>query len=93
MKALGTLRQPLSGEVSVVREGDAVGARRVGRRERPPCPAPCAPWVNNMVTGVTKGFERKLTPGRGLSRAGSGRQAQPCRSVSLARWFTRCRKA
>ena len=26
-----------------------------------PCPARCVLLVNNMVTGVSKGFERKLT--------------------------------
>ncbi|WP_415258004.1 50S ribosomal protein L6 [Thauera phenylacetica] len=58
---LGTLRQPLTGEVSVVREGDAVVCKaREGVENARAMSGTVRALVNNMVTGVTKGFERKL---------------------------------
>ena len=59
---LGTLRQPLSDAVSVVREGDAVVCKaRDGVENARAMSGTVRALVNNMVTGVTKGFERKLT--------------------------------
>ncbi|OYD52576.1 50S ribosomal protein L6 [Thauera propionica] len=59
---LGTLRQPLTGQVSVEREGDAIVCRaRDGVPNARAMSGTVRALVNNMVTGVTKGFERKLT--------------------------------
>ena len=58
---LGTLRQPLTGEVSVVREGDAVVCKaREGAENARAMSGTVRALVNNMVEGVSKGFERKL---------------------------------
>jgi large subunit ribosomal protein L6 len=59
---LGTLRQPLTGAVSVVREGDAVLCKaRDGVANARAMSGTVRALVNNMVAGVSKGFERKLT--------------------------------
>ncbi|MBN8441262.1 MAG: 50S ribosomal protein L6 [Thauera sp.] len=59
---LGTLRQALSASVSVEREGDAVVCKaREGAPNANALSGTTRALVNNMVTGVTKGFERKLT--------------------------------
>ncbi|ENO90644.1 50S ribosomal protein L6 [Thauera linaloolentis] len=59
---LGTLRQPLTGQVSVEREGDAIVCKALdGVVNSRAMSGTVRALVNNMVTGVTKGFERKLT--------------------------------
>ncbi len=59
---LGTLRQPLTAAVSVAREGDAVVCKaRDGIANARAMSGTVRALVNNMVTGVSKGFERKLT--------------------------------
>lgn len=59
---LGTLRQALTGQVSVEREGDAIVCKaRDGVVNSRAMSGTVRALVNNMMTGVTKGFERKLT--------------------------------
>lgn len=59
---LGTLRQALTGAVEVAREGDAVVCRaRDGVANARAMSGTVRALVSNMVTGVSKGFERKLT--------------------------------
>src|ERR1017187_3579580 len=50
---LGTLKQALSSDVTVQREGDALQANAMSGTIRA--------LIANMVVGVSKGFERKLT--------------------------------
>jgi len=70
---LGMLRQALTGQVSVAREGDSVVCKaRDGIVNSRAMSGTLRALVNNMVTGVTKGFERKLT----LVGAGYRAQAQ-----------------
>ena len=59
---LGSLRQALTGQVSVQREGDTlVCSAREGIVNSRAMSGTVRALVNNMVTGVSKGFERKLT--------------------------------
>ena len=59
---LGTLRQALTGAVVVAREGDAIVCKaRDGVVNARAMSGTVRALVNNMVTGVTKGFQRKLT--------------------------------
>ncbi|MHB1375641.1 MAG: 50S ribosomal protein L6 [Thauera sp.] len=59
---LGTLRQSLSAAVQVAREGDAIVCKaRDGVENARAMSGTVRALVNNMVAGVTKGFERKLT--------------------------------
>lgn len=59
---LGTLRQQLTGAVSVEREGDALVCKaRDGVANANAMSGTVRALVANMVSGVTKGFERKLT--------------------------------
>lgn len=59
---LGTLSQALGDQVSVVRDGDALQcAPREGAVNGPAMAGTMRSLVNNMVIGVTQGFERKLT--------------------------------
>ncbi|BAL26268.1 50S ribosomal protein L6 [Azoarcus sp. KH32C] len=59
---LGTLTRFVGGDVSVQREGDAlVFAAVPGAPNGRAMSGTVRALVNNMVAGVTKGFERKLT--------------------------------
>ncbi|AVR89595.1 LSU ribosomal protein L6p (L9e) [Thauera aromatica K172] len=59
---LGSLIQPLSPAVSVEREGDALVCKaRDGVPNARAMSGTVRALLNNMVTGVSKGFERKLT--------------------------------
>ena len=59
---LGSLRQALTGAVQVAREGDAIVCKaRDGVANARAMSGTVRALVNNMVTGVSKGFERKLT--------------------------------
>ena len=59
---LGTLVQKLTGEVTVVREGEnLVFAAANDSYEANAMSGTLRALVANMVTGVTKGFEKKLT--------------------------------
>lgn len=58
---LGTVRQALNGAVSVEREGDMLVCKaREGVANSHAMSGTVRALVNNMVIGVTKGFERKL---------------------------------
>ncbi len=58
---LGSLRQPLSDAVSVEREGDTLVCKaRDGAVNANAMSGTVRALLNNMVTGVSKGFERKL---------------------------------
>lgn len=59
---LGTLKQALSGSVSVVREGDSLLCKAQNdSREANAMSGTIRALLANMVQGVSKGFERKLT--------------------------------
>ena len=59
---LGTLKQVLSGEVSVAREGDSLLCKAQNdSTQADAMSGTMRALVNNMVTGVTKGYEKKLT--------------------------------
>jgi large subunit ribosomal protein L6 len=59
---LGTLKQFVLPSVSVEREGDNLTCRAVENQSNGSAMSgTMRALVNNMVTGVTKGFERKLT--------------------------------
>ncbi len=59
---LGSLRQALTGQVSVEREGDTLVCKaREGIVNSRAMSGTVRALVNNMVAGVSKGFERKLT--------------------------------
>ena len=59
---LGSLRQALTGQVSVDREGDTLVCKaREGVLNSRAMSGTVRALLNNMVTGVSKGFERKLT--------------------------------
>jgi large subunit ribosomal protein L6 len=59
---LGTLKQFVLPSVSVEREGDSLACRAVENQPNGSAMSgTMRALVNNMVTGVTKGFERKLT--------------------------------
>jgi large subunit ribosomal protein L6 len=58
----GTLSQALNGDVSVVREGDALLCKATSEsRQANAMSGTIRALLANMVVGVTKGFERKLT--------------------------------
>jgi len=59
---LGTLRQPLSRNVLVKREGASVSFHAVGEsKQADAMSGTLRALLANMVQGVTKGFERRLT--------------------------------
>jgi large subunit ribosomal protein L6 len=59
---LGTLKQPVSGGVVAKREGDQVQfGKAVDTMQADAMSGTLRALLANMVTGVTKGFERKLT--------------------------------
>ncbi|MBI3222696.1 MAG: 50S ribosomal protein L6 [Nitrosomonadales bacterium] len=59
---LGTLKQPLNGEVSVVREGDSLLCKAQNDSSSADAMSgTIRALLANMVHGVSKGFERKLT--------------------------------
>ena len=59
---LGTLKQVLSGDVSVVREGDSLLCKAQNDSTRAHAMSgTIRALLANMVKGVSKGFERKLT--------------------------------
>jgi large subunit ribosomal protein L6 len=58
---LGTLTQPLSDTITIVKDGDELKVAPVGEsRDADAMSGTTRALVNNMVTGVTKGFEKKL---------------------------------
>lgn len=58
---LGTLSLPLNGAVTLVREGEEIKVQPANdSRESDAMSGTVRALVNNMVTGVTKGFEKKL---------------------------------
>ena len=58
---LGTLSLPLNGAVPLVREGEELKVQPANdSRESDAMSGTVRALVNNMVTGVTKGFEKKL---------------------------------
>ncbi len=58
---MGTLKQPLSGDVSVVREGDQLLFKAQNDTSRADAMSGTVrALLANMVQGVSKGFERKL---------------------------------
>ena len=59
---LGTLKQALNGDVSVVREGDELQCKATsGSKQSHAMSGTIRALLANMVHGVTKGYERKLT--------------------------------
>ncbi len=59
---LGTLKQALNGDVKVEREGDALKCIPTsGSRQADAMSGTVRALLANMVHGVTKGYERKLT--------------------------------
>jgi len=59
---LGTLKQTLSGEVSVVREGDSLLCKAQNNSSQADAMSGTTrALLANMILGVSKGFERKLT--------------------------------
>lgn len=59
---LGTLTQPILPSVTIAREGDNLQCRAVeGTVNGGAMSGTMRALVNNMVAGVTKGFEKKLT--------------------------------
>lgn len=59
---LGTLKQALSGDVSVEREGDALLCKATAEtKQSHAMSGTMRALLANMVLGVSKGFERKLT--------------------------------
>lgn len=59
---LGTLKRPLSYDVTVARDGNSLTFRANGNSKRANAiSGTTRALVANMVQGVTKGFERKLT--------------------------------
>jgi large subunit ribosomal protein L6 len=60
--ALGTVKRTLASNVVVVREGDALLCKALNNsREADAMSGTTRALLANMVLGVTKGFERKLT--------------------------------
>ncbi len=58
---LGTLSLPLNGAVTLVRDGEELKVQPANdSRESDAMSGTVRALVNNMVTGVTKGFEKKL---------------------------------
>jgi large subunit ribosomal protein L6 len=59
---LGTLKQVLSGDVSVVREGDSLLCKALNEtKQANAMSGTIRALLANMVLGVSKGFERKLS--------------------------------
>ncbi|MGA7594582.1 MAG: 50S ribosomal protein L6 [Gallionella sp.] len=59
---LGTLKQSLSSDVSVVREGDSLQCKALNdSKQANAMSGTLRALLANMVRGVSKGFERKLT--------------------------------
>ena len=59
---LGTLKQALTGDVSVVREGDSLLCKaQNGSAQADAMSGTIRALLANMVQGVSKGFERKLS--------------------------------
>jgi large subunit ribosomal protein L6 len=59
---LGTLKQVLSGDVSVVREGDSLLCKALNEtKQANAMSGTIRSHLANMVLGVSKGFERKLS--------------------------------
>ncbi|MEW6313936.1 MAG: 50S ribosomal protein L6 [Pseudomonadota bacterium] len=59
---LGSLKQPLNGDVSVEREGDKLSFKTAGEsKQANAMSGTLRVLVANMVHGVTKGFEKKLS--------------------------------
>ena len=59
---LGTLKQALTGDVSVVREGDSLLCKALNASAQADAMSgTIRALLANMVQGVSKGFERKLT--------------------------------
>jgi large subunit ribosomal protein L6 len=59
---LGTLKQPLGADVKVEREGDRLLCKATsGSRQANAMSGTIRALLANMVQGVTKGYERKLT--------------------------------
>ena len=59
---LGTLKQALSGEVSVTREGDSLMCKvQNDSMQANAMSGTIRALLANMMVGVSKGFERKLT--------------------------------
>lgn len=59
---LGTLKQALLPAVTIVKEGDALQCKEIeGAVNSNAMSGTMRALLNNMVNGVTKGFERKLT--------------------------------
>lgn len=59
---LGTLKQALTSQVSVVREGDNLLCKAANEgRESVAMSGTIRALIANMIQGVSKGFERKLT--------------------------------
>jgi len=59
---MGTMKQALSGNVSVVREGDTLLCKAQNEsKQADAMSGTLRALLANMVQGVTKGFERKLT--------------------------------
>jgi large subunit ribosomal protein L6 len=71
---LGTLTQALKGDVAVVREGDALLCKATDESTQADAQSgTIRALVANMIVGVTKGFERKLTlVGVGYRAAAAG---------------------
>jgi large subunit ribosomal protein L6 len=60
--ALGTLKQSLSGDVTVVREGDSLLCKALNdSKQANAMSGTLRALLANMLQGVSKGFERKLT--------------------------------
>jgi large subunit ribosomal protein L6 len=76
---LGTLKQFLLPAVTVERDGEKLLCRAVeGAPNSGAMSGTMRALLNNMVIGVTKGFEKEADPGRRrLPCAGSGFQAEP----------------
>lgn len=59
---LGTLSQPLHPAIKIVKDGESLQVSAVeGAENAKAMSGTVRALVNNMVTGVTKGFEKKLT--------------------------------
>jgi len=90
----GTLSLPLTGQVVIKNENGTLNLTPADEsREANAMSGTVRALVNNMVNGVTKGFEKKIVAGRcGLQSTGPGRQAEsvagffaPYRSLDACR--------
>jgi len=90
---LGTLTQKLTHDVKVAKVENRIEFTAAGNsRQANAMSGTLRALVANMVTGVTKGFEKRLT----LVGVGYRAQAQGDKlnlTLSRTRWRTRCRKA